>query len=102
MMLIISTALCRIDTAIYVNGDLIDLDWTVFIESEYPLSMSDIFTAHLTGFILPFSGISYGWTWFYYLNPLAWALQSITINEYTAKTYDFLTCITPDCSVQQR
>ena len=48
------------------------------------------------------SGISYGWKWFYYINPLSWALQSITINEYSSPSYDFSYCLTPDCSKSAR
>ena len=45
-----------------------------------------------SGFIIPKSSIPDGWIWFYYINPVAWALQSVTINEFTAPDYDFQVC----------
>jgi ABC-type multidrug transport system ATPase subunit/ABC-type multidrug transport system permease subunit len=55
-----------------------------------------------SGFIQPKSLISDGWSWFYWLNPVAWALKAVTINELKAPKYDFLTCTTPDCSSEAR
>ena len=55
-----------------------------------------------SGYIVPKSNIPPGWVWFYWLNPLAWALKSLTVNEYLAKDYDFEVCVNADCSQQQR
>lgn len=55
-----------------------------------------------SGFIQPKALISDGWIWFYYLNPVAWALQAVTVNEFKAPKYDFLTCTDPTCTSTQR
>eukprot|EP01038_Epipyxis_sp_PR26KG_P004915 gene4915-6878_t len=52
-----------------------------------------------SGFIQPKILISYGWEWFYWINPLAWALKSITVNQYASPDYDFQYCLGPSsCS----
>ncbi len=56
-----------------------------------------------SGFIQPKSLISNGWIWFYYLNPVAWGLKSVTVNEFTSSKYDFLTCVNyPYCTEVKR
>jgi hypothetical protein len=55
-----------------------------------------------SGFIQPKSLIPKGWQWFYWMNPMAWALKAVSVNEYSAPKYDFLTCTTADCSTQER
>jgi ABC-type multidrug transport system fused ATPase/permease subunit len=56
-----------------------------------------------SGFIQPKSLISNGWIWFYYLNPIAWALKAITINEFASSRYDFQTCTNyPSCTETKR
>ena len=55
-----------------------------------------------SGFIQPKSLISNGWIWFYYLNPVAWALKAVTVNEFKSSRYDFLTCTDPTCSHRKR
>jgi ABC-type multidrug transport system ATPase subunit len=50
-----------------------------------------------SGFIQPKALISDGWIWFYYLNPVAWALKAVTVNELKSSKYDFLTCTDPFC-----
>jgi hypothetical protein len=44
------------------------------------------------GYIIPKSNIPDGWVWFYWINPLAWALKSVTVNEYLAPEYDWEIC----------
>ncbi len=55
-----------------------------------------------SGYIIPKSNIPPGWEWFYYINPISWTIQSVTINEFTAPDYDFLVCTDQFCSTQER
>lgn len=55
-----------------------------------------------SGFIQPKSVISDGWIWFYWMNPIAWALKSVTVNEFKAPKYDFLTCTNQACTETMR
>lgn len=55
-----------------------------------------------SGFIQPKSLISDGWIWFYWMNPIAWALKGVTVSELTSSTYDFPLCLNADCSQQGR
>ncbi len=56
-----------------------------------------------SGFIQPKSLISNGWIWFYYLNPIAWALKAVTVNEFASSKYDFQTCVNyPSCTETDR
>jgi ABC-type multidrug transport system ATPase subunit/ABC-type multidrug transport system permease subunit len=45
-----------------------------------------------SGYIIPESSVPDGWIWFYWMNPLAWALKSVTVNEYLAPEYDWEIC----------
>jgi ABC-type multidrug transport system fused ATPase/permease subunit len=36
------------------------------------------------------------------MNPIAWALKAVSVNELTSPTYNFGTCTTPSCSETQR
>jgi ABC-type multidrug transport system ATPase subunit len=52
-----------------------------------------------SGYIIPKSGISDGWLWFYWINPLAYALKGVTVNEFLGSAYDDLICADyPACS----
>ena len=52
-----------------------------------------------SGFIQPKSQISYGWEWFYWLNPVAWVLKAITVNQFASSRYDFPFCAdAPACT----
>lgn len=42
-----------------------------------------------SGYICPFNGIPTPWIWVFYLNPFAWAIQSLVINQFTSSDYDF-------------
>ncbi len=55
-----------------------------------------------SGFIQPKALISDGWIWFYWMNPVAWALKAVTLNEFSSSQYDFLTCTNPTCSAKTR
>lgn len=56
-----------------------------------------------SGFIQPKTLISDGWIWFYWLNPIAWALKSVTVNEFISSKYDFQTCVNyPSCTITKR
>jgi ABC-type multidrug transport system fused ATPase/permease subunit len=55
-----------------------------------------------SGFIQPKSEISYGWEWFYWINPISWALRSVTINQFKAARYDFNQCLDVDCTTSMR
>eukprot|EP00596_Hydrurales_sp_CCMP1899_P009770 CAMPEP_0119035166 /NCGR_PEP_ID=MMETSP1177-20130426/2120_1 /TAXON_ID=2985 /ORGANISM="Ochromonas sp, Strain CCMP1899" /LENGTH=1167 /DNA_ID=CAMNT_0006993119 /DNA_START=471 /DNA_END=3971 /DNA_ORIENTATION=+ len=69
------------------------------VQTAFPLAgVGIILMVLFSGFIIPFSGISYGWVWFYYINPLSWALQAITINNFTSEKYGFLVCVDAACS----
>lgn len=50
-----------------------------------------------SGFIQPKALISDGWIWFYWMNPMAWALKAVTISEYSASKYDFAFCNGGNC-----
>lgn len=58
--------------------------------------------ALFSGFIQPKSVISNGWIWFYWINPTAWGLKAITLNQYKSPRYDFLTCTNVDCTETKR
>lgn len=55
-----------------------------------------------SGYIQPANQISDGWIGFYYVNPLGWSLQAVTINELQAPKYNFLQCLNVDCSETER
>lgn len=55
-----------------------------------------------SGFIQPKSVISDGWIWFYWMNPVGWALKGVTINQFTSPRYNFLTCENEDCTHKER
>jgi hypothetical protein len=55
-----------------------------------------------SGFILPKSSMNDGWIWFYWINPAAWAIRSVTVNEFTASRYDFDLCTNKGCSIKRR
>eukprot|EP01034_Spumella_vulgaris_P047481 gene47481-biopygen33234 len=55
-----------------------------------------------SGFIVPASNIPPGWEWFYYINPMAYVLKAVTINEFTAPDYDYLVCADAACSSMER
>lgn len=53
-------------------------------------SMAGIFIVLMvlfSGFILPKNQIPDWWIWFYYINPFAYALKAVTINQYLSTTY---------------
>ena len=52
-----------------------------------------------SGYIIPKNGISDGWIWFYWINPLAYALKAVTVNEFLGSKYDDLICANaPTCT----
>ena len=52
-----------------------------------------------SGYIIPKNGISDGWMWFYWINPLAYALKGVTVNEFLGSEYDQLICADyPSCT----
>ena len=51
-----------------------------------------------SGYIQAYNNISYGWTWFYWLNPIAWTLKALSVNEYTSRKYDFPYCLDDVCT----
>ncbi len=56
-----------------------------------------------SGFIQPKSLISNGWIWFYWINPTAWGLKAVTLNEFLSSKYDFQTCVnSPACTEYDR
>lgn len=56
-----------------------------------------------SGFIQPYSQISYGWRWFYWISPFPWALKAVTINEFLSDQYDKTACADPPvCSHYDR
>lgn len=55
-----------------------------------------------SGYIQPKSLISDGWIWFYWINPIAWAIKSVTVNEYKSSKYDFVICMNPTCTATMR
>jgi ABC-type multidrug transport system permease subunit len=50
------------------------------------------------GYILPKSLIPSSLIFMYWLNPIAWTIQALLVNEYTASDYDFTTCISSNCT----
>jgi ABC-type polysaccharide/polyol phosphate export permease len=55
-----------------------------------------------SGFIIPKSNIPPGWVWFYWINPIAYVLRSVTVNEFLASDYDFPVCLNVACTVTRR
>jgi hypothetical protein len=45
-----------------------------------------------SGYIIPKSNIPPGWIWFYWINPIAYVLKAVLVNEFTASDYDFIDC----------
>lgn len=78
---------------------------TIFADMTTALPLGGIFIVMnvlFSGFIQPKNVISDGWIWFYWICPLAWALKAVTVNEYKAPNYDFLTCTDSSCTSKQR
>lgn len=78
---------------------------TIFADMTTALPLGGIFIVMnvlFSGFIQPKNVISDGWIWFYWICPLAWALKAVTVNEYKAPDYDFLTCTDSSCTSKQR
>lgn len=55
-----------------------------------------------SGFVQPKSVISNGWIWFYWINPIAWALKAVTLNEFASPKYDYDTCLNTACTEKER
>jgi ABC-type lipoprotein export system ATPase subunit/ABC-type multidrug transport system permease subunit len=55
-----------------------------------------------SGFIQPKSQISYGWVWFYWINPTSWALSAVTINEFKSTAYSKPICLNTACTESDR
>jgi hypothetical protein len=55
-----------------------------------------------SGYIIPKSNIPPGWIWFYWINPIAYVLRSVTVNEFLAPDYDFEVCVDNGCTATQR
>ena len=55
-----------------------------------------------SGYIIPKSNIPPGWIWFYWINPIAYVLRSVTVNEFLASDYDFPVCLDTACTQTQR
>ena len=51
-----------------------------------------------SGFILPPSQIPTGWIWFYWINPVAWVLKAVTINELLSDQYAATICVSSNVS----
>lgn len=64
--------------------------------------VSTVLMVLFSGYIVPKSNIPPGWIWFYWINPLAWSLKSLTVNEYLASDYDDKVCTNFDCSDSSR
>eukprot|EP00981_Chlorochromonas_danica_P016272 scaffold16442_cov517-Ochromonas_danica.AAC.1 len=64
--------------------------------------ISIVLSVLFSGFIQPKPVISDGWIWFYWINPLAWALKAVTVNEYASSKYDFMTCVNAACTEHER
>eukprot|EP00596_Hydrurales_sp_CCMP1899_P009612 CAMPEP_0119038002 /NCGR_PEP_ID=MMETSP1177-20130426/6649_1 /TAXON_ID=2985 /ORGANISM="Ochromonas sp, Strain CCMP1899" /LENGTH=1597 /DNA_ID=CAMNT_0006999999 /DNA_START=48 /DNA_END=4838 /DNA_ORIENTATION=+ len=73
------------------------------IDSATPVAgIVPILMILFSGYIQPRPLISYGWTWFYYINPIAWTLKGLAVNEYSSKKYDFPRCVDLACTETQR
>lgn len=63
------------------------------IDSATPVAALMVFAMVLfSGFIQPQNIIEDEWIWFYWMNPVAWSIMAVTINEYKAPKYDFPAC----------
>eukprot|EP00981_Chlorochromonas_danica_P016054 scaffold15387_cov368-Ochromonas_danica.AAC.1 len=40
--------------------------------------------------------------WFYWLNPISWALKAVTLNEFGSPKYDYDTCVNAACTQKER
>jgi hypothetical protein len=73
------------------------------IDTASPVAgISIILMVLFSGFIQPKSEISYGWEWFYWINPSAWALRSVTVNQFLSSRYDYDSCVNVDCTEKRR
>jgi hypothetical protein len=62
------------------------------VSAQPMVGMGLILMVLFSGYILPAANVPPGWVWFYWINPLAWAFKSVTVNEYLASDYDWLVC----------
>ncbi len=61
-----------------------------------------MFSSLFSGFIQSRTSAPIYWRWCYYLNPAAWCLTALSINEYKSSRYDALQCTSLDCSTKKR
>ena len=64
--------------------------------------VSVILMVLFSGYIIPKSNVPPGWIWFYWINPIAYVLRSVTVNEFLAPDYDFPVCLNAGCTLTQR
>jgi ABC-type multidrug transport system ATPase subunit len=70
------------------------------INIAQPLSgVSVIFMVVFSGYIANTSFIPPWWIWFYYINPLSWALQAVAINEFSSGGFYDLKWVETDSKV---
>ena len=50
-----------------------------------------------SSYIIPANSIPPWWIWFHYLNPIAYMLKALMINEFMSPDYDFQVCNGLDC-----
>jgi ABC-type multidrug transport system permease subunit len=72
------------------------------IEAQPLAGITTVLMVLFSGFITPAKNIPPGWIWFYWINPIAYVLKGVTVNEFLAPDYDFPVCLNADCSRSQR
>jgi len=59
-------------------------------EAAQPLAgICTVMMVLFSGFIVPESNIPNGWIWFYWINPAAYCLKAVSINEFLSPDYSF-------------
>jgi ABC-type multidrug transport system ATPase subunit len=58
-----------------------------------------MFMVLVCGYVIPKNIIPVWLLWLYWSNPFSWVMSALTINEYTATDYDFMTCTTSGTSM---
>eukprot|EP00981_Chlorochromonas_danica_P012641 scaffold5237_cov170-Ochromonas_danica.AAC.17 len=76
--------------------------WSAGLSADYNGSRFLTYIVISLALAMPKSVISNGWIWFYWINPIAWALKAVTLNEFASPKYDYDTCLNTACTEKER
>ena len=77
----------------------------IFADCEVAVAMGGVmmlFLSLFSGFIQSINATPVYWKWFFYINPCAWSLTALSINEYKSSRYDVEMCADVKCDTKQR